>query len=64
MTANKAGQAMGAPKAAAVMRRRHMANHTVAVLPMVDPAVKTTVHNMVAMGAVLRTTIRYVAVFI
>ena len=41
-------------------RHPRTANLTVAVLPTVGPAVKITVHNMVAMGVVLRTTIRYV----
>ena len=37
------------------------ANHTVVgLLPTVGLAVRIMVHNMVAMGVVLRTTIRYV----
>ncbi len=53
----EAGQATGA---AAVTQLRHTDNHTVVVLPTVGPVAKTMVHNMVAMGVVLRTTIRYV----
>ena len=47
-----------AAAAAAVTRHRPTDNHTAVVLPTVGPAVKTTVHNMVPMGVVLRTIIR------